>query len=39
VLKANGIEATIQPKLSNEEAKALKRSAAILKEAAAELDF
>jgi L-lactate dehydrogenase len=39
VLKANGIEATIQPKLSNEEAKALKRSAAILKEAAAELDY
>jgi L-lactate dehydrogenase len=39
VLKANGIEATIQPMLSNEEAEALKRSAAILKEAAAELDF
>jgi L-lactate dehydrogenase len=39
VLKANGIEATIQPTLSNEEGEALKRSAAILKEAAAELDF
>jgi L-lactate dehydrogenase len=39
VLKAKGIETTIQPMLSNEEEKALKRSAEILKEAAAELDF
>jgi L-lactate dehydrogenase len=39
VLKAKGIEATIQPMLSNEEAEALKRSAAILKEAAAELNY
>ncbi len=39
VLKAKGIEATIQPMLSNEEEKALKRSAEILKEAAAELDY
>jgi len=39
VLKAKGIEATIQPMLSNEEEEALKRSAEILKEAAAELKF
>jgi L-lactate dehydrogenase len=39
VLKAKGIEATIQPMLSNEEAQALKRSAEILKEAAAELNL
>ena len=39
VLKAKGIETTIQPMLSNEEEEALKRSAAILKEAAAELKF
>ena len=39
VLKATGIEATIQPMLSNEEAQALKRSAEILKEAAVELNL
>ena len=39
VLKAKGIEATIQPTLSNEEEEALKRSAEILREAAAELNF
>ncbi len=39
VLKAKGIEATIQPMLSNEEEKALSRSADILREAAAELKF
>jgi L-lactate dehydrogenase len=39
VLKAKGIEATIQPVLSNEEEKALKRSADILREAAAELNY
>ena len=39
VLKAKGIEATIQPMLSNEEEEALKRSADILREAAAELKF
>ena len=39
VLKAKGIEATIQPMLSNEEEEALKRSAEILREAAAELNF
>ena len=39
VLKAKGIEATIQPMLSNEEAQALKRSAEILKEAAVELNL
>jgi L-lactate dehydrogenase len=39
VLKAKGIEATIQPILSNEEEKALKRSADLLREAAAELKF
>ena len=37
VLKAKGIEATIQPMLSNEEAQGLKRSAEILKKVAAEL--
>ena len=37
VLKAKGIETTIQPLLSNEEAEALKKSAEILKTAAAEL--
>jgi len=39
VLKAKGIEATIQPLLSNEEEEALKRSAEILKKAAADLNF
>ena len=39
VLKAKGIEATIQPMLSNEEEEALKRSADVLREAAAELKF
>ena len=39
VLKSKGIAATIQPMLSNEEAQALKRSAEILKEAAAELNL
>ncbi len=39
VLKAKGIEATIQPMLSDEEEEALKKSAEILKEAAAELKF
>ena len=39
VLKTKGIEATIQPMLSNEEEEALKRSADILREAAAELKF
>ena len=39
VLKAKGIEATIQPMLSNEEEKALNRSADILRDAAAELKF
>jgi L-lactate dehydrogenase len=39
VLKAKGIEATIRPILSNEEEEALKKSAEILKEAAAELKF
>jgi len=39
VLKAKGIEATIRPMLSNEEAQALKRSAEILKEAAVELNL
>jgi len=39
VLKAKGIETTIQPILSNQEAEALKRSAEILKEAAAELNL
>ena len=34
-----GIEVTIQPTLSNEEEEALKKSAEILKEAAAELNF
>ena len=37
VLKANGIEATIQPLLSEDEADALQKSADILKAAAAEL--
>jgi len=39
VLKSKGIAATIQPMLSNEEAQALKRSAEILKKAAAELNL
>ena len=39
VLKAKGIEATIQPMLSNEEEKALNKSADILREAAVELNF
>ena len=39
VLNAKGIEATIQPVLSNEETEALKKSAEILKKAAAELSF
>ena len=37
VLKANGIESTIQPVLSNDETEALKRSAELLKAAAAEI--
>jgi L-lactate dehydrogenase len=37
VLKANGIEATIQPMLSEDEADALQKSADILNDAAAEL--
>jgi L-lactate dehydrogenase len=39
VLKANGIESTIQPKLSEDEANALANSAAVLKAAADELHF
>jgi len=39
VLKASGVEATIQPLLSDEEARALEKSAEILKTAAEELDF
>jgi L-lactate dehydrogenase len=39
VLKAKGIEATIQPMLSEEEEKALNKSADILREAAVELNF
>ncbi len=39
VLKAKGIEATIQPILSSEEEKALNRSAELLRQAAAELKF
>jgi len=39
VLKTRGIETSIQPMLSNVEEEALKRSAEILKEAAAELNF
>jgi L-lactate dehydrogenase len=39
VLKFNGIETTIQPVLSDDEADALKRSAEILKTAAVELNF
>lgn len=39
VLKAKGIEATIQPMLSSEEEKALNRSAEMLRQAAAELKF
>ena len=39
VLIAQGIETTIQPVLSNEEAEAFKKSAEILKKAAAELRF
>jgi L-lactate dehydrogenase len=39
VLKAKGIGTTIQPILSNEEEEELKRSAEILKAAAAELNF
>ena len=39
VLNAGGIETTIQPMLSDEEKKALDRSAEILKETAAELDY
>ena len=39
VLKAKGIEATIQPMLSSEEEKALNRSAELLRQAAAELKF
>ena len=39
VLKAKGIEASIQPMLSNEEEKALNKSAEILREAAVELNF
>ena len=39
VLKAQGIETTIQPVLSYEETEALEKSAEILKKAAAELSF
>lgn len=39
VLKANGIDSTIQPMLSNEETEALEKSAEVLKKAAAELSF
>jgi len=39
VLNAKGIETTIQPMLSNEEEKALHRSADILRQAGAELKF
>jgi L-lactate dehydrogenase len=39
VLKTNGIETTIQPVLSTEETDALKKSAEILKKAAAEISF
>ena len=39
VLNSRGIETTIQPELSKEEARALARSAEILKAAASELDF
>jgi len=39
VLKSKGIDTTIQPVLSNEEAEALKRSADLLKAAAAELNL
>ncbi len=39
VLKAGGIETTIQPMLSDEEAKALQNSAEVLKKAAAELSI
>ena len=39
VLKARGIDSTIQPMLSDEETKALKNSADVLKKAAAELNF
>jgi L-lactate dehydrogenase len=39
VLKAKGIETTIQPMLSDEEAQALKHSAEVLKKAAGELNF
>jgi len=39
VLNAKGIVTTIQPLLSNEEEEALQRSAEILREAAAELQF
>ena len=39
VLKAGGIETTIEPMLSNEEEKALHRSADILRQVAAELKY
>jgi L-lactate dehydrogenase len=39
VLNSRGIETTIQPVLSKEESRALKRSAEILKSATAELNF
>ena len=39
VLKAKGIDTTIQPVLSNEETEALKKSAEMLKKAAAKLSF
>jgi L-lactate dehydrogenase len=39
VLNSRGIETTIQPMLSTEETRALKKSAEILKAAAAELNF
>ena len=39
VLRSRGIDTTIQPVLSNDEADALKRSAEILRAAAAELEL
>ena len=39
VLKATGVAATIQPQLSDEETQALKKSAEMLKTAAAELNY
>lgn len=39
VLKAKGIDTTIQPMISDDETKALQKSAEVLKKAAAELSF